>query len=138
MLKLISVRYVGKKPTAYDNVARSGVTWNGNGDVQQVTDAQAKTLLKYPDQWVLANPFDKDAVDAPVSIAVTDENGESVSIDPDALTKPLEKMDKAELKAYAFDKWGKELDARKSTKAMIDQIEEWQRDLDVTIGVREE
>lgn len=135
MLKLIPVRYVGKKAAAYDNVARSGVTWNGNGDVQQVTDAQAKLLLKYPDQWELADAADQAAIDAPVSIEVTDEDGDQVSIDPDAFNKPLEKMSKAELKAYAQDKWGKELDARKSTKAMIDQIEEWQRDLDVTIGV---
>ncbi len=137
MAKLIAVRYVGKKPAAYDNVTRSGVTWNGYGDVQQVTDAQAKVLIKYTDQWVLANPGDLAAVQTPVSIQVTDEDGESVSIDPDDLNKPLEKMSKAELKAYAANKWGKELDARKSTKALIDQIEEFERDLDVVVGVPE-
>lgn len=135
MAKLIAVRYIGNKPAAFDNVARSGVTWNGYGDVQQVTDAQAKALIKYKDQWVLANLGDRAAVQAPVSIQVTNENGESVSIDPDDLNKPLEKMSKTELKAYAANKWGKELDARKSTKAMIDQIEEFERDLDVVIGV---
>lgn len=135
MKKLIAVRYVGKKPFAYDNVARSGVTWDGCGDVQYVTDAQAKLLLKYPDQWQLTNQSDKEVVEAPVSISVTDEDGEDVAIDPEAFNKPLERMSKPELKAYAFNKWGKDLDARKSTKAMIDQIEEWDRDLDVTIGV---
>jgi hypothetical protein len=135
MAKLIAVRYVGNKLAAYDNVARSGVTWNGKGDVQQVTDAQAKVLIKYTDQWVLANAGDQAAVLAPVSIQVTDEDGASVSIDPDDLNKPLEKMSKAELKAYAANKWGQELDARKSTKALIDQIEEFERDLDVVIGV---
>lgn len=135
MQKLIAVRYVGKKPFAYDNVARSGVTWDGCGSIRQVTDAQAKLLLKYPDQWQLANPSDKEAVEAPVSIQTTDEDGQSVAIDPDAFRKPLEHMSKPELKAYAENKWGKDLDARKSTKAMIDQIEEWERDLDVTIGV---
>jgi hypothetical protein len=137
MAKLIAVRYVGNKLAAYDNVARSGVTWNGKGDVQQVTDAQAKVLIKYTDQWVLANAGDQAAVLAPVSIQVTDEDGASVSIDPDDLNKPLEKMSKAELKAYAANKWGKELDARKSTKALIDQIEEFERDFDVVIGVPE-
>lgn len=136
MANLIAVRYVGNKPAAYDNVARSGVTWNGFGDVQHVTDAQAKVLLKYPDQWTLANQDDAATVATPVSIQVTDEAGDQVSIDPDALTKPLEHMSKPELKAYAFNKWGKELDARKSTKALIDQIEEFERDLDVVVGVR--
>jgi hypothetical protein len=130
MIKLIALRYVGKKPAAYDNIARSGVTWKGHGDVQEVNDAQAKLLLKYPDQWVLANKNDQAAIDAPVSITVEDEDGDSVAIDPEALTKPLENMSKAELKALAQEKWGQELDARKSTKAMIDQIEEWQRDLE--------
>ncbi len=135
MAKLIAVRYVGNKQAAYDNVARSGVTWNGKGDVQQVTDAQAKVLIKYTDQWVLANAGDQAAVLAPVSIQVTDEDGGSVSIDPDDLNKPLEKMSKAELKAYAANKWNKELDVRKSTKSLIDQIEEFERDLDVVVGV---
>lgn len=137
MLKLISVRYVGRKKAAYDNVARSGITWNGHGDVQQVTEAQAKLLIKYPDQWELADAADQAAIDAPVSIEVIDEDGEAVSINPEAFNQPLERMSKAELKAYAFNKWGKDLDARKSTKAMIDQVEEWDRDLDVTIGVVE-
>jgi hypothetical protein len=137
MAKLIAVRYVGNKLAAYDNVARSGVTWNGKGDVQYVSDAQARALIKYPDQWVLADAGDQAAVMAPVSIQVTDEDGESVSIDPDDLGKPLEKMSKAELKAYAANKWGKELDARKSTKSLIDQIEEFERDLDVMVGVPE-
>jgi hypothetical protein len=131
MIKLIALRYVGKKQTAYDNIARSGVTWNGFGDVKEVTDAQAKLLLKYPDQWALANSADQQAVEAPVSISVQDEDGDDVAIDPQALKKPLEKMSKAELKALAQNKWGQELDARKSTKAMIDQIEEWERDLEL-------
>lgn len=135
MAKLISLVYVGKKRSAYDNIARSGVTWNGCGDVQTVTDAQAKLLLKFPDQWQLADTNDRDAIETPVSITVTDEDGDEVSIDPDAFSKPLERMSKAELKAYAQNKWGKEVDARKSSKAMIDQIEEWERDLDVSIGV---
>jgi hypothetical protein len=137
MANLIAVRYVGNKRAAYDNVARSGVTWNGKGDIQYVSDAQAKALIKYPDQWALADANDQAAVLTPVSIQVTDEDGEPVSIDPDDLDKPLEKMSKPELKAYAANKWGKELDARKSTKALIDQIEEFERDLDVMVGVPE-
>ena len=121
--------YVGQKPFARDNVARSGVTWNGPGDIQNVTDAQAKMLLKFADQWELADEQDRKTVETPVSITVTDEDGDEVIIDPESFNQPVERMNKAELKAYAKSLWGQDLDARKSTKAMIDQIEEWQRDL---------
>lgn len=135
MTRLIALRYVGKKPTAYDNIARSGKSWAGFGDVQEVTDAQAKLLLKYPDQWELVHERDRKAVEAPTSIQVQDEDGQGVSIDPDTLKKPLEHMSKTELKAYAFNLWGQELDARKSTKAMIDQIEEWANELEPKVGL---
>lgn len=135
MAKLISLVYVGKKAHAYDNVARSGVTWNGAGDVQAVTDVQAKMLLKYPDQWALANVADEPVMSLPVLVKVTDEDGDDVIVDPEAFKKPLEKMSKAELKGYAQNRWGKVLDARKPTKDMIDQIEEWEQDIDLKIGV---
>lgn len=137
MAKLISVIYVGKKPQAFDNVARSGKTWHGAGDVQEVTDAQAKMLIKFPDQWQLADDADLAQVNKPTSITGTNEDGDSVSVDPAALAKPLEKMNKAELTALAIDRWGKELDSKLSKKQMIDQLEEWQETLDVTSGVPE-
>ena len=129
MSNLVQVVYVGNKPHAFDNIAHSGKSWQGKGDVQEVTDAQAKLLLKYPDQWALANEADRAAVDAPVSIQSQDENGEAVTIDPDDLKKPLEKMNKAELAALAKQSWDKELDPAMTKKAMIDQIEEWQHEL---------
>ena len=129
MANLVPVVYVGNKPHAFDNIAHSGKSWQGKGDVQEVTDAQAKLLLKYPDQWALANEADRAAVDAPVSIQSQDENGEAVTIDPDDLKKPLEKMNKAELSALAKQSWDKELDPAMTKKAMIDQIEEWQHEL---------
>ena len=129
MSNLVPVVYVGNKPHAFDNIAHSGKSWQGKGDVQEVTDAQAKLLLKYPDQWALANEADHAAVEAPVSIEGKDENGEAVTIDPDDLKKPLEKMNKAELAALAKQSWDKELDPAMTKKAMIDQIEEWQHEL---------
>ena len=129
MSNLVPVVYVGNKPHAFDNIAHSGKSWQGKGDVQEVTDAQAKLLLKYPDQWALANEADRAAVEAPVSIQAQDENGEAVTIDPDDLKKPLEKMNKAELAALAKQSWDKELDPAMTKKAMIDQIEEWQHEL---------
>lgn len=136
MKNLVKLRYVGKKPSAYDSVARSGVVWNGHGDVQEVTDAQAKLLLRYPDQWALVNEKDQAAVDAPVSISVTEEDGGQVAIDPETLKMPLERMSKTELRAYAKQKWGKDMDSALGKKAMIDQVEEWERDLDLApVGV---
>ena len=129
MSNLVPVVYVGNKPHAFDNIAHSGKSWQGKGDVQEVTDAQAKLLLKYPDQWALANEADRAAVEAPVSIEGKDENGEALTIDPDDLKKPLEKMNKAELSALAKQSWDKELDPAMTKKAMIDQIEEWQHEL---------
>ena len=129
MSNLVHVVYVGNKPHAFDNISHSGKSWQGKGDVQEVTDAQAKLLLKYPDQWALANEADRAAVEAPVSIEGKDENGEAVTIDPDDLKKPLEKMNKAELSALAKQSWNKELDPAMTKKAMIDQIEEWQHEL---------
>ena len=129
MTTLVDIKYVGKKPFALDNVAGSAKLWNGNGDIQPVTQAQAKILLKYPDQWALANESDRAAVEAPVSIQGKDEDGEPVSIDPDDLKKPLEKMSKAELTALAKQTWDKELDPAMNKKTMIDQIEEWQHEL---------
>ena len=134
MQSLVKLVYVGNKPAAYDNIARSGVTWHGKGDIQEVTDAQAKLLLKFPDQWQLVNESDRAAVTAPQSINVTDEDGDRVVVDPETFKKPLERMTKAEMVAYARNKWGKTLDPKRSSKFLIDQIEEWERDLDVSIG----
>ena len=64
-----------------------------------------------------------------MSIQSTDEAGEAVTIDPDDLKKPLEKMNKAELSALAKQSWDKELNPAMTKKAMIDQIEEWQHEL---------
>lgn len=129
MSKLIPVVYVGRKPIAFDNVSGSGKTWQGKGDVQEVTDVQARILTKYPDQWELVNKADAAIVARPQSLQVTDGDGNDVAVDPDDLKKPLERMTRPELKAYAFNRWGKNLDARQPTKLMIDQIEEWEKEL---------
>lgn len=123
---MVRIEYVGKKPTAHDNVANSRVCWNGNGDIQEVTEAQAKILLKFPDQWALADGKDQSKVDAPVTIQVVEASGDIANVNEAELNKPLEKMDKNELKAYAKKNFSKDLDGRMSSKLMIDQIEEWQ------------
>lgn len=134
MTTMIALVYVGNKPAAYDNIARSGKTWNGPGDIQEVTEVQARQLLKFPDQWALFDQNDQKTIEHTESIRVVDEDGDQVVIDPDAFKKPIEKMTKAEMVAYAADRWGKQLEVTMAKKMMIDQIEEWERDLDVKIG----
>ena len=135
MSQLIKIVYVGKKPFAYDNVAKSGKVWQGNGDVQEVTEDQAKQLLKFPDQWDVVDAQDAGIVDTPSTTEVTDEDGETVNVDNTDLKKPLEKMTKAELVALAKAKWGKELDVTSGKKLLIDAIEEFDRDLEPVANV---
>ena len=129
MTGLTQVVYVGNKPEAFDNVARSGKCWRGKGDIQDVTYAQAKALLKYPDQWRLEDDADLADVMAPEQIKATDEDGTVVDVDPTSFDLPLEKMTRPEMMAYAKHKWGKKLPANMRRKAMIDQIEEWIHEL---------
>jgi hypothetical protein len=133
MANLVMVEYVGAKPYASDNVARSGKVWNGNGDVQEVTPAQARILTKYPDQWKLVDQA--EAADIAVAeVKVTDEDGDLVVVEETDLRKPMEKMTKTELKALALARFGKNLDSSKPRKFMIDQIEEWESDMDPLPG----
>jgi dienelactone hydrolase len=131
---MVKIKYVGRKPFAFDNVAHSGKCWQGHGDIQEVTEVQAKTLTKFADQWVLADEADVAAVMGPVMMAIEDEDGDTVAVDVAALSKPLEQMTKAELKAYAKHYFNEDIDARKSTKHLIDLIEEFRHDKDVVVG----
>lgn len=135
MTDLVKIQYVGNKKSAFDNVARTGVTWEGFGDIKEVREDQARVLLKYPDQWILIDEADRARIESTESIKVVDEDGDTVVVDPDAFKKPIEKMTKSEIVAYAANKFGKELDVNKGKKTLIDMVEEFERDLDVTIGV---
>lgn len=48
------IRYIGVKPTKLDNVAGTGVTWNGPNDIQLVPDQAVPKLLLHPMVWELA------------------------------------------------------------------------------------
>lgn len=137
MENLVQVVYVGNKPAAYDNIARSGKTWAGKGDIQEVTEVQAKQLIKFTDQWQLASDSDAQRVAVPESMKAVDEDGNTVQIDPEAFKKALEKMTKAELVAYAKDKWGKDIDATKSKKDLIDMVEEFEQFSELVVGKQE-
>lgn len=135
MSLLIQLKYVGKKPFAFDNIANSGKGWQGPGDVQEVSPGQAKLLLKHPDQWALCNPPDAPLLGIPVLLDVVNEDGDLEAVNTDALTKPVERMTKPELVAYALHRWGKDLDATDGKKLLLDQVEEFERDLPPKVGV---
>jgi hypothetical protein len=120
--------YVGKKPSAIDNITGSRVVWNGHGDVQEVTDAQARSLLKFPDQWELTD-FDADsaALEAPLTHAVAGLDGVVDQVPDEDLKKPIDKMTKPELIALGLSKFKKKLDPSWSKKNLLDAIEELQR-----------
>lgn len=121
---VVGIVYVGKKPFSVDNVAGSGKFWEGNGCVREVTVAQAKTLLNYPDQWALADESEQAIVDKKEALTVIDGDGDSLEISPESLNKPVEKMNKPQLVALAKS-LGKELGMNVSRKEMIGLVEDW-------------
>jgi len=127
---MIAIKYVGNKKFCFDTVAHTGLTWNGKGTIQQVSAPQARQLLKYPDQWALANPADADNLDHTVAILTTDETGGDVTVEESDLKKPLEKMSRAELKVYAKVHFNKDLKVSMARTLMLNQVEEWEKELD--------
>ncbi len=118
----IAVRYVGKKPTAQDNVAKSGKLWEGNGDVQWVTPKQAKILTVYADQWALDEAQDGEAVNRAGGVEIVDAAGGTVVIAESDLTGPVEKMTVAELVAFAQVTYGKTLNGKLGRKVLLDEV----------------
>jgi hypothetical protein len=47
------IRYIGDKPFKTDNVALTGVSWNGHGDVQDVPAPAVAKLLQHSNVWEL-------------------------------------------------------------------------------------
>lgn len=62
----IKVEYIGIKALKEDNVSDSGVTWEGPGDIQEVTPAQWGKLAKHPGVW--RRVVDKPEASVPLSI----------------------------------------------------------------------
>lgn len=114
----VKIVYVGKKPTATDNVARSGKTWMGNGDIQEVTLPQAKILLKYPDQWAMAPDQEKPEGGGGDGSSPGDDN------DPNKDSNTgVEKMTKDELIKFSKDTFNVDLPNTFTKKQLIDEVE---------------
>jgi hypothetical protein len=129
-IEMAEVKYIGKKQTAVDNVAGSRVTWNGFGDVQTVTDRQARILVGYPDQWQLADESESIHVKKEPVTAFINPAGDRVEIPESSLKKALEHMDSDELRAYALEHYSKSFGPRVSRKSLMDQVEELQRGME--------
>lgn len=128
----VPIVYVGKKPFAVDNVAGSGKAWNGNGDVQTVTPAQAKVLIRFSDQWKLANSKTAASVESSGVVEVM-LDGEVIDVDVDAISRSLDKLSKPELLAIAKAKIGKEFSPSLSKKVLLDEIRKSADDLGISI-----
>lgn len=63
------IKYIGKKEFFPDFVAQSGKSWNGYGDVQEVTDDQAKKLLVHDDEFA-----EKGAHDALLAVEQAEQD----------------------------------------------------------------
>ena len=50
----MKIAYIGHKPVKSDNVAGTGLVWQGYGDVRYVTVEAARKLLAFPGVWVVA------------------------------------------------------------------------------------
>ena len=123
--------YVGLKPQKGDNVAKTGLVWKKQGDVQEVADDEkAAKLLEYPDIWADADAkYElRDAADikAPVPTASVLVPGARFEIAMSA--EALSQVARGELRAVfmtdadekAFAEWKLEIEtapepAQKST-----------------------
>lgn len=47
----IIIEYVGAKERKTDNVAGTGLVWEGKGDRHKVSEKDAAMLLRHPDVW---------------------------------------------------------------------------------------
>ena len=56
------IEYIGQKARKVDNVAGTGLVWDGRGARHDVAESAAEALLKHPTVWRLA-----DAVPQPVA-----------------------------------------------------------------------
>jgi hypothetical protein len=70
---MVKIKYVGAKESAPDLWYGSGKTWNGKGDVQEVTELQAKKLLVHPDEFALADEADAAKLADATKVTVTPE-----------------------------------------------------------------
>ena len=111
------LKYVGKQPRKIDNVLRTGIVWEGNGDIKEVSEPVGKRLLDFPDCWEECDA-EGNAVVVTGGLSDVAAGGgnvelEEIANDPDALRK------------YAEDKYGVKLPGTiKKPEKMLEKIAE--------------
>lgn len=113
---LVRVMYVGRKPFAVDNVAGSGQTWNGKGDVKEVEADEAAVLCSYPDQWAI----DKGKVpsESQVDKSLTDFHTSGKSLEAIPKAKEPKQRTLAELQLFVKKTYGLILKAKTKELAL--------------------
>ena len=130
---MVDVMYVGRKPFAVDNVAGSGQTWTGNGDVKPVTEDEALVLEGFPDQWQRAPKTGEPPTPAQVDAnakAFFAKDGKATA----ALKRPPRDRTLAELQKDAKRKYGAILKS-KSLKGALEELAALEEDDEHERGV---
>ena len=97
---MVKIRYIGKKSEKIDNVANTGIVWDGYGDVKTVPEKAVKKLIEYKDIWELVSGNASEYESEPA------EPIKEVEIDDLAPLVNLDGMRKNELQAYAQRNFG--------------------------------
>lgn len=121
------IGYIGHKPSKQDNVAGTGLVWDGYGSVHEVSDVAAcKRLLSYPGVWATAGSAEmvKHGDSGSLLVTQTDRTPPEDSFPPDlSEVERLEQSnDKAGLLAVARG-LGIDIDGRSSAPKIISAIE---------------
>lgn len=89
------IEYIGSKPIKTDNVAWTGVSWNGHGDIQDVPDGAVAKLLAHPTIWQPAAPIAQAEPTTPPKFGMSMIVGDKESV------VSLDDMDDKALRAFA-------------------------------------
>lgn len=121
---MAKIRYVGSKPSKMDNIAGTGVVWNGNGDVKNIPDRVVPLLLAHPDVWALDDGETvNQAVDIdPAKMETQHEQDPLSETDSKAPMVNLETMDKDGLREYAQRYFGHTFHHNTGEGRMRDEI----------------
>ena len=125
------IRYIGKKAEKADNVAGTGVIWDGNGSVREVPQNAADKLLKHPDVWELVD--EKGPKSKPKPAPAEPEEGETegeesteTEDEPQASDLPpltnINGMDGDQLREYALREFNHTFHHKAGEQKMRDVI----------------
>lgn len=110
---MLKVKYIGPKASQSWRVDGRDVLWDGPGAVLDVPDSFAPTMAAHPGTWEIVGRVD---------------SGEPAPVPEEPDTHPplldIQRMDKADLTAYALREFGQELDARWSAARMRKYVQD--------------